>query len=245
MPKPSIESGFTFTTREGCSATVISYEHSSRVIIKFNDSHGHVRSATAQSIREGTVKNPFHPSCRGVGYIGVGKYKPSIKRVHTRAYRDWKAVLDRCYSDDYQKKKPTYVGCTVSPEWLNFQNFAAWHEDNYVPGFHLDKDLRVPGNKVYSPDACSYVPPVINSILYDGSHSYRGMPRGVAPNMLGFQAFISIEGKPKALGTYKTMDEAHQVYRRARMEYVRSMAEKYRGVIHEDVYRNLSSWEAD
>lgn len=245
MPIPSISNGHTFITREGCSATVISYEHSSRIIIKFNDRHGHIRSVTAQSIRCGTVKNPYHPSRRGVGYVGVGKYKPSINRVHTQAYMDWAKMIERCYSVAYQIKKPTYVGCYVSPEWLNFQNFAAWHENNYIAGFHLDKDLRRLGNKLYSAETCSYVPSIINTLLYDGRPSLKGLKRGASNNMLGFQASMSVEGNYVALGTYKTMDEAHEVYRRARTEYVRSMAEKYREVLHKDVYLNLASWEAD
>ena len=59
---------------------------------------------------------------------------------------------------------PTYIGCTVCIEWNNFQNFAGWFNENYIEGYDLDKDIKVNGNKVYSPVTCLIVTPKENTI---------------------------------------------------------------------------------
>ena len=109
------------------------------------------------------IKNPYHPAVYGIGYIGEGEGEKG------RVYNIWKKVLQRCYSKEYHIKKPTYIGCSVVKEWLNFQNFAKWYKKNYKPetmeGWHLDKDILVKGNKIYSPETCCFVPADINSLL--------------------------------------------------------------------------------
>lgn len=72
-------------------------------------------------------------------------------------------MLNRCYNEKCQEKHPSYIECTVCDEWHNFQVFAKWHEENYINGFHLDKDIRIKGNKTYSPSACSFVSQSDNS----------------------------------------------------------------------------------
>ncbi len=119
------------------------------------------------SIRSGNVRDPLHRSVCGVGFIGVGEYKVSISGKHTKAYRTWHNMLVRCYSEAEHKRKPWYVGCTTCPDWHNFQTFAKWYDDNYPKGggdYHLDKDIKIHGNKEYSPDACMFVSPEDNAI---------------------------------------------------------------------------------
>ncbi len=99
-------------------------------------------------------KDLYLPSVRGVGFIGEGVYRASISGVETEAYKSWARMLTRCYS---AYTHPAYAGCTVCEEWHNFQNFAKWHEDNYIKGYHLDKDTKVVGNKMYSPDTCQFI----------------------------------------------------------------------------------------
>ena len=61
------------------------------------------------------------------------------------------------------------MDCSVYEGWHNFQNFAKWYEDNYYEieeeQMHLDKDILVKGNKVYSPDTCVFVPETINGLF--------------------------------------------------------------------------------
>ena len=33
-------------------------------------------------------------------------------------YKKWKSMLERCYSDKYRERYPTYKSCSVCQEWL-------------------------------------------------------------------------------------------------------------------------------
>lgn len=64
-------------------------------------------------------------------------------------------------------------------EWHSLKAFKKWHDNNFIEGFHLDKDILVEGNKVYSPETCVYVTPLLNSIFVDNGVSRSGYPTGV------------------------------------------------------------------
>ena len=99
----------------------------------------------AGTARNGGIKDRLYPSVYGRGFFGDGKYATrelaGCKSVYTRAYRAWNGMLERCYYQKSLKARPTYIGCEVCDEWLNFQVFAEWHERNYVEGYQLDKDV--------------------------------------------------------------------------------------------------------
>jgi hypothetical protein len=77
----------------------------------------------------------------GIGFNSGGEFKPSIKRNHTKPYATWKSMLMRCYSEKYHAKHPSYIGCSVCDEWLDFQIFAKWFSVNYVEGKQLKDKL--------------------------------------------------------------------------------------------------------
>ncbi len=105
--------------------------------------------------------------------------------VDKRVYGLWYQMLRRCYDAEQQKRDrgKSYAGCTVCERWMRLSNFAKdirkldgfadW--ENKV-GYCLDKDIRIPGNKEYSPAACSFVPYIENT--REANHrtkSYRHM----------------------------------------------------------------------
>ncbi len=130
---------------------------------------------------KGSVKNPYFKKVYGVGFIGEGVYSTSINNVMTKQYKTWAGMLGRCYNKKRQAERPTYVGCTVDERWHNFQNFAAWYDENYyeVLGekMSLDKDILVKGNKIYGPETCVFVISSMNS-LFINNKKIRG---GFAP----------------------------------------------------------------
>ncbi|URW85616.1 hypothetical protein M5E86_18495 [Blautia wexlerae] len=77
----------------------------------------------------------------------------------------------RCYNENYHKTRPDYEECTVCDEWLDDKKlFYEWVDHNFYeiegePTVELDKDILVPGNKVYSPDTCIFVPKRINDLF--------------------------------------------------------------------------------
>ena len=135
---------------------VVEYINSKNVYVRFIET-GYVTCTQAGHIRLGKVKDLFHPSVWGVGYLGVGRYTWGSKGKETKVYTTWKNMLNRCYNPDYHKKYPTYIGCTVTKDWHNFQVFAEWFDEHYIEGYHLDKDIKDSGNKVYGPETCIFV----------------------------------------------------------------------------------------
>jgi hypothetical protein len=87
----------------------------------------------------------------------------------TKYYKTWIHMLERCYSDKFLEKYPTYKGCSVCPEWLYLSVFHAWMQahDGYREGLELNKDILVFGNKVYSPQTCQFVSKAVNNLLTD------------------------------------------------------------------------------
>ena len=132
---------------------------------------GYETTVELGSIRKGEVKDHYSPSVFGVGILG-NKYPSSEYGVHTKEYGLWQHMLERCYSDTYKKKKPTYEGCEVGDNFKSYEYFHEWcnkqigfdNDGNGNP-FHLDKDLLTKGNKVYSENTSVFIPKEINSLL--------------------------------------------------------------------------------
>lgn len=242
-----IKTGCVFEVIGG-SATVVEYLNSYNVIIEHNDTYRHRATVQSSNLRRGNVKNPYSPSVYGAGYTGVGEYEARAKGPHKEAFRTWVRVIERCYSSEFHSKNPTYSNCTMSKDWLNYQTFAEWFYS--VPnggksGFEIDKDLRVMGSKTYSKNTCSFVPQEINKLLNDSAASRGKYPLGVKPNNKGFMARININNVSVCLGTYSTAGLAYEAYKKAKEQYVRSMADKWKNYLDDKVYANLIEWELD
>lgn len=96
-----------------------------------------------------------------------------------KIYQAWKNMLCRCYCDKYQSIRTTYKGCSVCEEWLTFSNFKRWVQDQDWEGKQLDKDIIVPGNKVYSPETCAFVSRDLNYFILDSPKRRGQCPIGV------------------------------------------------------------------
>lgn len=167
---------------------ILEYFNYHKVKIKFITT-GYTTHAKMDKIRRGKVKDKLLPSVYGVGYLGDGPYSASLIGKYTKVYYTWRAMLQRCYCSMYQENKPTYEGCTVADEWHNFQNFAKWFEDNYIEGYELDKDLKVEGNKIYSPEACMFVSKQHNTEKANAKHYKVLSPRGEVINIYNMAKF--------------------------------------------------------
>lgn len=225
----TLQVGDVFPNNEGSSLTVIHITNSRNIGIKYNDQHGYETTAALTDINNGRVKNPYHPSRFNVGYGGVGHYSTGVKGEHARVYTMWTNMLQRCYSDVYQTNQPSYMGCSVSPAWHNFQHFAHWYVNNpfNYPDYQLDKDIIYPGNKVYSPESCVLVPRVINNQfrVTDNFEANNGYPVGVYSSTSG-KRYRAIHATLE-LGTFDTIKEAHNAYLEYRRGYLRQLANDY------------------
>lgn len=157
IPKDMIP-GSTHKTRCGGLIQVLEYMHSHRVRVAFIET-GYETISSTTNIRLGNIKDKMSPSLFGVGFLGGDYYKCDNKGIDLKCYDTWRNMLGRCYSERALITHPTYKDCEVCEEWQNYQNFAKWYEENY-PGegdWHIDKDIKSKGNKIYSPEHCSFV----------------------------------------------------------------------------------------
>jgi len=156
---------------------------------------------------------------KGVGHNDV------VGSTKNPFYKTWIDMLKRCYDKQYQERFPAYKNCLVCEEWLTFSKFKFWMETQDWKGKHLDKDLLVEGNKVYSPTTCIFVRPIINNFIVE-SNSKRGQwPLGVSFHKQSgkFQARCSNLSKgSKFLGLFPTPEEASIAY----MLYKSKLAEE-------------------
>lgn len=129
-------------------------------------------------------------------------------------YQLWKDMLRRCYSPAMQLRHPTYVGCSVAPEWHHLSAFMGWMQQQDWQGKDLDKDLLVPGNKVYGPDTCVFVSAQVNNFLTDRArHRRYGLGVQHLPNGKYRAACSQLGGGRAHLGVFDTAEEAHEAWR--------------------------------
>lgn len=183
----------------------------------------------------------------GVGYNSGGKYKTKEFGKRLRVYQTWKDMLRRCYDKKRQVRDYTYTGCSVDERWHDFQVFAEWCSNNNLGSsdYHIDKDILVRGNKVYSPETCCLVPKSINGLFNNHSKGRGEFPQGVYWNKSrGLHvAKISISGKSKHLGYFDCPNKAHEVYKKAKESHVKEMADLWFSNIEPRVYEALMDWK--
>lgn len=185
----------------------------------------------------------------GVGYNSKTKYPTSEDGRISTAYSHWHGMIQRCYDINRSKKNGSYIDCTVSSEWHDFQNFADWFykQKHSSEGYELDKDLLVKNNRVYSSRRCRLVPRDLNVLLLN-RQSHRGAyPQGVDFNKASgkFRARVKNNGKSKSLGYFNCPNEAYQSYRTAKERYVKNTALEWANRIDWDVFVALMNWSLE
>ena len=241
--------GKEFETNYCGKCVVIGYNNSLDVLVEFVE-YPYVVRCRLGCLRRGRVKNPYYPTYHGKGYLGEGKYN---MEDDAEAYSLWRSMIMRAYGEKYHELRPTYRTVEVCEEWLNFQNFTEWFYsekfsravDEVGNSYALDKDILVKGNKVYSPDTCSFVPRGVNSLLVKRDKKRGELPIGVRYNKTGkrFCVGMSYFGKSTPLGIYDSLEHAFNVYKKAKENYIEEVAEYWKGRIDEQVYQALINYE--
>ena len=155
----------------------------------------------------------------------------------------------------YKKKNPTYEGCEVSDKFKSYEYFYEWchsqigfdNDGNGNP-FHLDKDLLVKGNKIYSESTCVFLPREINQILVKREASRGEHLIGVYWNKKD-KAFIAqvskSKGKQEHLGSFKTEIEAFNAYKVAKEAFIKEQANKWKSQIDPRAYEALMNYTVE
>ena len=244
------------TSNEGYLMKIVNYNNSHDIIIEFQDKHKARVHTNYGAFKNGEVRNPYYKNVYSIGYIGQGKYN---SKEHKKTWSVWYDMLRRCYDPYELNKYPTYIDCYVCEEWLNFQNFAKWYEENYYKvtdgKMCLDKDILFKGNKIYSLKTCIFVPERIN-ILFTKSNKIRGeYPVGIyyckQNNKLRVQCGVyddKLKKKKKVHLGYFSLDEpfkAFTAYKSFKENYIKKVADEYKELIPIELYEAMYRYEVE
>ena len=211
----------------GTDMKIIKVLLDNRVVIQLQDEHKYEKEIHFGNFKSGNVENPYDKTIFGIGYLGIGEYNIRINNFTLDIkYNIWNSMLDRCYGDN--NRYPAYSECTVCNEWLCYQTFAEWYENNYYDvgegRMHLDKDILVKDNKVYSPETCLIVPQRINMIFMEKINKWN-LPSGISMSYNN-KYITSYNGKH--LGSLDTLEEAIKVHDTEKRKNIKNVAEEYK-----------------
>lgn len=150
------------------------------------------------------------------------RYSLNGTLVECPFYKRWKKMLERCYSEKFHSKSPSYINCSVCDEWLIFSNFKQWMEQQDWQGKELDKDIINTGNKIYSADNCSFVDKLTNSFVTNSQPKNGRLLVGVCfkKKMKKFDAKCGnpFTKKSEHLGYFTCAQEAHEAWKKRKRQ---------------------------
>lgn len=229
---------------EGLKMEIIEYHNHKKVKIKFDD--GEEGFVQYGHFKRGSVKHKNSRNIFGIGNSnGVGREIAKLQ-----SYDCWYRMMRRCYDEKVHKKQPQYTGCEVDRIWHDFSIFKEWYDENYYDieneKIELDKDILNKGNKIYSPDNCIFVPKLINTIFTKANNRRGILPIGVSERNNGkYQSSLRINGELKHLGTFLTIEEAFESYKKAKEDNIKNIADRYKGKIPQKLYDSLYNYKVD
>jgi len=187
----------------------------------------------------------------GVGFND--KTRPVfVNGKKVKEYDLWQNMLNRCFSEKLQTICPTYKGCSVSDNFLNYTFFYDWCHKQVGFGkvdengryWQLDKDLLFVDNKTYSETTCVFVPQEINKFFTDRGNDRGEYPVGVYFNKQTgkFRADCAVNGKLQYLGLFNTVDEAFAVYKPFKENLCKQLALKWESEIDPRLFNTMMNW---
>ena len=181
------------------------------------------------------------------------KTRPAnVDGKNVKEYDLWQSMLNRCFSEKFQTHRPTYKGCNVSDNFLNYAYFYDWCQEQIGFGkvddkgryWQLDKDLLFVDNKTYSETTCVFVPNEINLFFIDSGNARGEYPVGVCfDKQKGkFKAYCTVNGKQQHLGLFNTPQEAFTVYKPFKEALCKELALKWQSEIDSRLFNAMMSW---
>ena len=228
----------------GTPMQIIRYGDWNDIDIEFLDDFHYIKEhQTYSNFKSGSIKNPYDRNVYGIGYLGEGNHVIKIGTDKSQPYKAWHELIARCYAEKKKDTFPAYYNiCTVCDEWLCYNTFADWYMENQYKvneRLHLDKDILYAGNKIYSPKTCLLVPQRIN-MLFSNKPNDRGLPNGMRKTDGGK---YSAKYGGKDIDTYPTLEEAYAEYAKVKEKRIREVADEYKDIIPEKVYKALYDYK--
>ena len=148
------------------------------------------------------------------------------KTVTCKAYQAWVNMLSRVYNEKSRHVWITYTGSSVCDEWRSFMKFKGWYDENFVDGWHIDKDV-LSDCRVYSPESCIFIPVWINNFITRNRREKFKLPIGVYfdKRTKKYQAhcYDSINKKQECIGRFSSKEEAHNEWKKKKLEVARTL----------------------
>lgn len=239
---PKIKVGSTWTTRDGSMIEVLELLKNQEVVIRFLAPVRYEDVVLYGNILSGSIANKFKPSVCEKGFLG--KYPVDVK---SKLYTSWSGMLNRVYNSTTDTAKANYGDCKVAEKWFYIGNYAEWFNKQVVEdNWQLDKDLLLPGNKVYCEDYCIFLPKEINTFLTNRANHRGEWPVGVTyhARLNKWQATCSTNGNGNGyIGIYTSPEAAFAAYKVVKEKYARELAEKWKGIIDVRAYDALMKFD--
>lgn len=236
----------------GTKLQIIEYNSEDNLKVRFDDNDNCVVNSTYREFfKTSRLTSPLDKSICGIGYFGIGTYKgfDEVNKRPTKEYDAWRSMIRRCYGNLDNCK--AYRDCTVCDEWLCFQTYAKWYEENYYKFkdevMTVDKDILIKGNRVYSPDTCLIVPVSINSMFVKCKNNRGNLPIGVYMHRgkyVSHCADVDL-GCQKTLGEFKDPVTAFNKYKEYKENYIKRKANEFKEFIPLKVYNAMINYKVE
>ena len=240
---------------QGQHMEIINYTNYLDITILFED--GSIREHAPYScFKDGSLKNYNTPDVYGVGISGYKKKKVNGKL--TKEYGTWVNILQRCYDKEKQNQFPHYKGCSISKEWIRYDNFYEWchNQSNWKKvienpsNFHIDKDIIQKGNKIYGANFCSFVPANVNTLFVKNNKARGKLPIGVTEDGYGkYRARCSMKliDEKDAYKLFNTPEEGFLFYKENKERLIKEVAKKEfnNGNITKECYEAMMKYKVE
>jgi hypothetical protein len=142
----------------------------------------------------------------------------------------------------------SYVGCTTTfKDQEDFSEWAVKQKGFGLEAYELDKDIVMPGNKVYCKDYCVFVPVEVNIFFIRTKNKANGLPQGVYKKTGEKRCYANLGGLGKKninLGYFDSVEEAFNAYCNEKNKIAKIMAEIYKDSVDNRVYEALVNFNA-
>ncbi|MFV7531648.1 hypothetical protein [Enterobacter mori] len=172
MKFKDLKIGDVFESKNFGEFVIVKIIDSQNVYIRF-PSTGYTKLVEMASIRLRSVKDWMKPTFYGIGVRG-DELPAQVDGKMVKEYVTWKEMLRRIVDEKSLQQFPTYRDCSVCERWLYYPHFYQdvrklpgyidWYNNTKSCKYNLNKDIKVPGSKIYSPNTCMFVTSSENSL---------------------------------------------------------------------------------
>lgn len=177
-------------------------------------------------------------------------YNEDGKTIFFKEYAYWQNMNTRCNNPEYALKFPTYQGVSMGEDFKDYNMFVNWCRSCpqfYNNGWVLDKDILESGNKVYTGNLCTFVPPELNGFfIMRRFRRNKELPIGVSwcSSEGKYKVYCSqLNGKNRTIGRFLDVDLAAKAYVDYKNSLSKELISRWNGKVDDRVIKTLKSYD--